>query len=156
MAGIWDYVSDVASNTYNYWFPPTTAGSNPYSLGLSDYYDIVSNAAGRAIDDPVGSTIGGFNTALKAFGEYLSSFMLWLVEMSIWATLEIFYLTITASLKVAFDILDRFGVFDALSNALNSLDSETVSVLHYLTVDKLAVYCLVAMLSRFILRIYWK
>lgn len=157
MAGLIDYVSEVASNTYNYWFPDnSTSASNPYSLGISDYYDILSNAAGRAINDPIGSTLGGFETAFKAFGEFLSSLLLWLVEMSIWASLELFYLTVTSSLKVAFEILEKFGVFDALANALNTLDPGALSIIHYLTVDKMAMYCMVAMLSRFILRIVWK
>jgi hypothetical protein len=153
MAGFLDSLGTI----YDYWFPDTSSDpASPYALGVADYYDVISNAAGRAINDPIGSTLGGFETAFKAFGEFLSSLLLWLVEMSIWASLEIFYLTVVASLKVAFDILEKFGIFDVIANSINSLENSTVALIHYLTVDKLLLYCLIAMLSRFILRIVWK
>lgn len=140
MSSLWDDTLSI----YNYYFPPTTSSSSSSSsVGISDFVDV----------SPIAE---GFQSVISTMGNFISSFFLWLFEMSIWATLELYYLSVIASLKVVFEILETFGIFDVLANALNSLDSETISVLHYVGIDKLALYCLSAMLARFILRVYWR
>jgi len=144
-----DWIAQTSNKVYDYVFPGSGIPNNPYEVSslkdflvpvASDVVDVVTNPASI-----IPKILQGFH--------YI---FLWFAEKFIWASLEGFYTLVVLSLKVAFEVLESFGIFDALANGLNYLDPGVLAILHYLTVDKLAMYCMAAMLSRFILRIVWR